>query len=824
MSDTTNSRELLTRLKDYADCSDASYAFLHWVYENEEDDWFDKFKDNPSPRWKFSDKISKGDKITGDNENKFSKDNNRQLGEPTAYALTIEARFNADMVIIKPKRTNEEEPRITTIDNEIQNFVDRDLKTKELSIFTHKPSPQTKQPYHSISLRTKSFVNRFELVNHIPNTSSGYSSSIFYDSIRENYCIAFRGTEMKFNDLVVADGLMALTGRALTQIASMKNLKDKMIKSILAHKQRLNSGNKDSYIYQDDESLKSLDIDTKDADLSVVVCGHSLGGHMAQMFCVTYPKEVKELYTYNAPGIYGGMWASLGVLALRLIYLTGKIIYKGARWLARALDKNGFIGNILNNAFDTIQNFFNSKSEEKTNLSYPQYTRNITNNPNSQYLANNNLSNNISKASKGSDLGLIIHHTESVRHHIEEDGSISTDAYKVYEPASSVISDLGFKLGLDASNKFDYKNTKILHLVSVLEASHFMTQTIHSLYLYDYIMANDKNFNKIEGNDDIINVLDYLNDYLQLISFKVNFYHLMLKAYDPDKLSENTQEEKKKKEDNKNDKPKDRLSILDSVLYPICLYLNALLDIKYNNTYDGTNEHTPNIEDLLSCTLFYKDEEKLLIDTIDKKDIQKLSSDKTISDLQSDNAQAIFTIYSAQFFVASDEILNKQETIKKLTYKSSLTNSINLKDNEESFKSWVEARIEVCKSIYKLRYKKWKYLSNDLKKYLLFANSNKFHNSKYALVIHFNEALHSQSAAELNEKALNTINVLRIELDEFVHRYVDDKDQKDSIDIFLTHESKIDIKQYEEDLEIKFNQFNTRVYLLSKLLSGAQEE
>ena len=39
-------KDLISKFKDYADIADASYAMLHWVNENEEDGWFDKFKDS----------------------------------------------------------------------------------------------------------------------------------------------------------------------------------------------------------------------------------------------------------------------------------------------------------------------------------------------------------------------------------------------------------------------------------------------------------------------------------------------------------------------------------------------------------------------------------------------------------------------------------------------------------------------------------------------------------------------------------------------------------------------------------------------------------
>ena len=45
MSDQVSTKDLISKFKDYADIADASYAMLHWINENEDDGWFDKFKE-----------------------------------------------------------------------------------------------------------------------------------------------------------------------------------------------------------------------------------------------------------------------------------------------------------------------------------------------------------------------------------------------------------------------------------------------------------------------------------------------------------------------------------------------------------------------------------------------------------------------------------------------------------------------------------------------------------------------------------------------------------------------------------------------------------
>jgi len=174
-----STKEQIIKFKDYADIADASYAMLHWVSENEKnglDDLYSKFgKDNApekivnsykkqeveKPVWRYADGIRKGDTLEELSEE--ASNNGRKLGDPTAYALSIEARFNQDMVIEVPQDSDEDpkdKPDIRTIENKVQNFIKVNKTTKEHRIFVGEPN------FHQISLRTKAFVNRYELVYH----------------------------------------------------------------------------------------------------------------------------------------------------------------------------------------------------------------------------------------------------------------------------------------------------------------------------------------------------------------------------------------------------------------------------------------------------------------------------------------------------------------------------------------------------------------------------------------------------------------------------------------------------------------------------------
>ena len=475
-----STKEQILKFKDYADIADASYSFLHYVFENERnglDDLYSKRgKENvpesivnsykkqevEKPVWRYADGVVKGDVLKSD-----QKDENdniiKEAGEPTAYALSIEARFNQDMVITKPTDKEDDKPEIKLINNEVQSFV---YQSKDINkppyIFVNKEN------FHQISLRTKAFVNRYELVHHIKNTSiTGFSSTLFYDSKFKNYIIGFRGTETELNDLVLADGMITFLGAGLSQIASMAMLKGDMYDAIREHKLNLNPNDKSEVS-------------------NLVLSGHSLGGHLAQSFAFLYTKDVKELYTFNAPG-FGGAFASLVTISLRFVSFIAKAILKGVRWIARVLDPNGFVGKIASSIFNKIKGMFGFKDDKST---LKECVDTIKDNEKAcKEVGDKKVSSNINKSSKGSH-EVEIHHCDSVRHKIYDkndeglfdasddsgEDSFKREWNQLYEPSTSVISDLGFRYGLEPLTRvgdgaeFDYKNTDKLHLINILVA------------------------------------------------------------------------------------------------------------------------------------------------------------------------------------------------------------------------------------------------------------------------------------------------------------------------------------------------------------------
>ena len=825
MSDQISTKDLISKFKDYADIADASYAMLHWINENEDDGWFDKFKDEPPARWKFADYATKGDTLEELTEK--AKNNNRQIGEPTAYALAIEARFNQDMVIEKPMSEGDDEPETKQINNEIQSFVFRDKKTKQQKIFINEPG------FHPLSLRTKSFVNRYELLHHVKDTSiTGYSSSAFYDSKFGNYVIGFRGTELGIKDLVITDGMIAFFGAALDQIVSLKVLKDEIYKSITDHMdEAIKSVSVNNNPYSPKTSSYTKDIieisNPYDATCHanyaptppLVVAGHSLGGHLAQVYCSVYPNEVKELYTFNAPG-FGGVWISLPVIVFRFLGFIAKVIYKGIRWVARILDPYGFIGGMVSKAFDKIKSFFGFSKDDKDEATLEDCVDLVKENKTAcEELNKQNVSSNISKASKGDTFGIEVHHIDSVMHKIYDEydegyfdkqeeykntfssDTVKIDANQVFEPSVSVISDLGLRYGMVSyTEKFDYQNTSKLHLINVLKASHFMKQLVESLYLMEYLLNHPENEAKIKDKD-IAKALNYLNDYLQTLASQILFYKIYLKNLP--RLG-NMEEEK--------------ISILESVIYPVSLYVN---DFGYDDLGAA-----PNVEDLISCLLAYT-QDNLLIKIIDKEDIRDINAKTLASEVMQDNLNLTFAIYGCRFFTL-DKKLNLEQAKDRLTYISDFYKGISPyvshKQDSAELEKWIEARIEICKSAYELKFEGWRYLSNDNKRYLVLSKKSRsaykkeIDEDQRSIILPSIQALEDMSKEDKQYQAKQLLKMIRFEPSELIHIY------HKNCDIFLKNESTFDIGRVEEDINLSFKYLNAKVFMMSKLLTGGEEK
>lgn len=521
-------KDFIEQLKDYADVADASYAMLHYIDKNEVfDPRDDEFRAKIPAfelqgRWVYADGIKLGYEIKEENINKsvlakqLFNDKKIKLGQPTAYALAIEARFSQDIEI---KKDENKKPK--KIDNRIQNFIkrpddDADISQQKILVATtkEKQDKDSDLTFH-LSPRTKYFTSRFEMLHHQPNTSmSGYSHTLFKDHLakdsKDAYLLAFRGTETRgvelFKDMVLTDGSIAI-GVAIPQIISLVKFKK--------------------------EVLKTIEKDIKDSIYKLNVVGHSLGGHLAQAFCLCHKTEaIHKLYTFNAPG-FGGILASVITIFLRIIRLIIKLLVRGVQYL---LSLVGLRGKVINKCIKTC-----NPNDALEN--YTEYADTLKQEIGEEEIEN--LAINAKKLSKA-QTKIEVHHIETIKNPLPKEESFAREWKQTLEPSISVISDLGYKYGLNIIDKLDYKNTQRLHLLYVGEletsyvaTSHFLESILQILYFYNYLLQSPSNQAKIQLSQSIEKALDYLNSYSQLLMELIYGNKLITNATTITKTSKN---------------------------------------------------------------------------------------------------------------------------------------------------------------------------------------------------------------------------------------------------------------------------------------------
>ena len=265
-------KEMVDKLRVYADIADVSYAFFEYIDENEIWSFSYKFYNEkilkePNPRWDYADNVNYGHTLEFD-----IKDENgntiKSAGSPTAYALCVEARFMQDLTIKKPNFKFGEEDTNIKISNSIKNFIAVQEKNGEISqrIFINE------EGYHQISKRTKNFTSRFKLLKHQKNDKQGFSTTLFEDTKDNNKKIlTFRGTEITLGDLKADIDLT--TNNIPAQVNSLINFFLDSVIPILKEGEKIN------------------------------ICGHSLGGYLTQVCAFTFAEYIDEIYTFNSPGL-----------------------------------------------------------------------------------------------------------------------------------------------------------------------------------------------------------------------------------------------------------------------------------------------------------------------------------------------------------------------------------------------------------------------------------------------------------------------------------------------------------------------------------------
>ena len=801
-----SSKELINCFKDYVDIADASYAMLHNIFENEEGELdrlskrhgLENLPENTinscrkeeidNPVWRYSDNIRLDDKITENNQTRQSRINNRRIGDPTAYALAIEARFMQDKKITKPDSKKD-----VTLDNDISNFIDFPVDENGQVV----GDPYIFYKKEDLSPRTKLFVNRYELVKHIPNQKSGFSSTVFYDTAKSNYIIGFRGTEIKGNDFV-DDFFMAITSRAIMQISALTSLQSSMVEAINSH-----SLNLDSVDGGDENSLNLNQEQASHGPKEVILSGHSLGGHLAQIYAVTFKDSgVKELYTYNAPGIYGGIVGSAFTWVVRFLSLIAKGIVRGAKYVARLVDPDGFLGKLVNSAFNKIKGMLGFKDDKSTVKDCVNAVE--KNDEACKTLSNKDTSLNIKRASKGDDLGIEIHHIESVKQSIskDEDG-YERDWHMLWEPTLSAISDLGFKLGVGMADEIDYKNTDNRHLINILVRSHSLKDSVMVLYLMSYLLEHKENANKIEGKD-IVGALDYLNEYIQSLKFKLRCIRMKLNLdVDIDSIS-NT-------------------SMLDTPLYIFYAYLNLFYEQgKFSDDKFKQDMVGYIIENLGKNIDKNSDKEAHLVKLLDAEDIEKLNASQIVSSARAGDIDMLVAICALNLFVF-DKKIEKEELGKYFAYNKNIYKSITtLCDDKVDMKlatTYVKDRIEILKSIINLRYTDYKKLEEN-ENFLASVSSSDVSSSDEAIVIaHKPSTLSNNDIARNNKLATEDIRALANEsFGDIFHK------KENTLSVSAEDKSIIDVAVLNDIFKLDSKNMEQRVYLGSMLLNTATEQ
>lgn len=152
-----------------------------------------------------------------------------------------------------------------------QHFSKEQAKSfaQEYQVMAHYEMPKNNSGFKEIASNIANFIN-----------DDGFSATLFLDKNTKDYILAFRGTEGSFDGIdkinnairdFYTDFLLA-TNEIPNQYFTLIGFFENTIKNIIG-------------------------------DNKIVVTGHSLGGFLAQSFALTYPDRIKEVYTYNSPGL-----------------------------------------------------------------------------------------------------------------------------------------------------------------------------------------------------------------------------------------------------------------------------------------------------------------------------------------------------------------------------------------------------------------------------------------------------------------------------------------------------------------------------------------
>ncbi len=236
--------------------------------------------------------------------------------------------------------------------------------------------------------------------------------------------------------------------------------------------------------------------------------------------------------------------------------------------------------------------------------------------------------------------------------------------------------------------------------------------------------------------------------------------------------------------------------------------------------------------------------------------IQKLS----LQDINNININSELYLLKALYFCEDYVLFDKDKqalfnknTIKELEFDSSFY-TIFVSHKAKLNDTYLQARKELYKSINEFKKLGFKDLENAYQTYINSLIINKEINSKDETINenkeinkNLNQDENSNQESNIKENASNTkkedFNLLSSHSKNLNHFILENKDKNKRIiflnnassmsnlihiydnhcDVFIKNDSLLDIKKIEKEYDIKFKEFNTRVFFYEKLLLGAKE-
>lgn len=234
-------KQAVNNLKDYAELAQASYFY------------FDFLKDSNNIPRKIYELNKQGQKIKDENSPRGYKEIEINLEH------IISKEYQGQEVLINLKQDN------TWQSNLLNSFDEKTNSDKLNGKFSE--------------IQAEEFVKRYKIYFHQPNTLSGFSATLFYDTQEDRFVVGFRGTEGVMD--IIQD--LALSLNANPQSSALLDFLIEVSRFVKIYNKR------------------------------TIFVGHSLGGYLAQwalIYCDSLHKDKlkfspSEVYTFNAPSIDG---------------------------------------------------------------------------------------------------------------------------------------------------------------------------------------------------------------------------------------------------------------------------------------------------------------------------------------------------------------------------------------------------------------------------------------------------------------------------------------------------------------------------------------